>query len=234
MVVCPCVHHKTEGPKKNWQDKWLWVNRNLVGFGYPCRTTFSDRKPQLWGASDAMVQALRTISFNGDDWEDCMLATVGMSIAYRACGNMPQFFMEKDGECASPSPLIYIYRLGEVGGFVDPLMYVIFFVADHERIIPFKMVLQGRFQGNCQYREVPLVEILPPPISTDPTLALVVPDIIVVQGSNTQADQELVDVPVEGLSREDPLPPDLEDDPSKELATGGSCSTTRLARLPAY
>lgn len=33
-----------------------------------------------------------------------MMVIVGMSTTWRACGMMPQFFVEKDSECASPSP----------------------------------------------------------------------------------------------------------------------------------
>lgn len=36
-----------KAPKKNWLDKWLWVNRNLVGYGYPWVAVFFDHLPQL-------------------------------------------------------------------------------------------------------------------------------------------------------------------------------------------
>lgn len=41
-----------KAPKKNWQDRWLWVNQYMVSYGYPRRTNFSDRIPTLWGTNE--------------------------------------------------------------------------------------------------------------------------------------------------------------------------------------
>lgn len=60
--------------KKNWKDKWFWVNRNLIGFGYLWVTFFSDRGLQILGASLIVAQTLRSICFNREDWEDYILA----------------------------------------------------------------------------------------------------------------------------------------------------------------
>lgn len=58
------------------------------------------------------------------------------------------------------------------------------------------------------------------------------------QGSGPYADQELVDAPIEGVYREDPTPPNLEDEASKEATTGGEPLDYQvvigLVRLPAY
>ena len=80
------------------------VSCNLFGFGYPWLNTFSDRAPEVWGASATVAQELKTICMNGKDWEDHMLAAVGMSTAWRARGMMPQFYVEMDGKYLS-SPL---------------------------------------------------------------------------------------------------------------------------------
>lgn len=49
-----------------------------------------------------MANALKSISFNGEDWEDCMLATIGMSAAWRVRGVMPLFFVERTISTSSP------------------------------------------------------------------------------------------------------------------------------------
>lgn len=107
-------------------------------------------------------------------------------------------------------------------------MYVIcFFVVGHERIIPFKMVIQSRFQVNFQLREVPMVETLPQPVSTNCVVAHTSPTAAVTQGYGPQADQKLVDALVEGVSHEDAPTPDLEDEPLKEVEAEGSRLATK-------
>lgn len=48
-----------------------------------------------------------------------------------------------------------------------------------------------------------------------------------VQGSGPHPDQELVDALVEGVSRDDPPPPNLNDESTNEVETEGSRSTTK-------
>lgn len=45
--------------QKIWQDRWLWVNNDLIGLGYPHVPIASDRAPQLLGISFSMAQTLR-------------------------------------------------------------------------------------------------------------------------------------------------------------------------------
>lgn len=71
------------------------------------------------------------------------------------------------------------------------------------------------------------MEILPPPVSTDHDMALASPTVIVGQGYGPQVNHDLVEAPVEGFSRDDPLLPGLEDEMAKEVAIGGSWSTTK-------
>ena len=85
-----------------------------------------------------------------------MLAVVGMSVIWRARGAMPQFFVEKDSECLSSIPFLFlvsficIFLYGEVDGECLSLsMLFCVSVAGRERVIPFKKVLRGRFQGIC-------------------------------------------------------------------------------------
>lgn len=61
---------------------------------------------------------------------------------------------------------------------------------------------------NLQHTEVPLVDILPLPVSTDCDLALSSPGGAMAQGSGAQADPELINTIIEGVSRDNPPPPD--------------------------
>lgn len=86
---------------------------------------------------------------------------------------MPQYFIEKDGKYSSlppPSLLKDIFL-----GVVIYLFSLLLAIACHENIFPFEIVLWGKFKGNLWYREVPLVEILPPTVSTDRVLVLGAP-----------------------------------------------------------
>lgn len=74
---------------------------------------------------------------------------------------------------------------------------------------------------------MPLVVILPILVSTDRALALVGPDVVVDQGSAPQNDMELVDMLVEGVSRNDHPPPDPEDKSSKEVGIVRGHPTTK-------
>lgn len=76
------VSHKA--PQKNCQDRWLWVNSDFIGLGYPCVPITSDQTPQLLGTSFSLAQALNRIRFKREDWQDCILAVVGMSPTWQA------------------------------------------------------------------------------------------------------------------------------------------------------
>ena len=88
------------------------------------------------------------------------------------------------------------------------------------------MVLRGRFQGTCQCQEVPLVETLPPLISPYSSLALVGPLLASPPGSDSPISQVFIDAPVGGVSYEDPLPSDTEEE---EALTGLNRCSTRAA-----
>lgn len=64
----------------------------------------------------------------------------------------------------------------------------------------FETVLWGKYNGDLHYREVPLVETLPPFISGDRALALGAPPVASDEGPGPQADSNLVDALVEGVS----------------------------------
>lgn len=87
--------------------------------------------------------------------------------------------------------------------------------------------MRGQFQGICQHWEVPLVEVLPPPVNVDHALTLFRPTIALTQGSMSQADQVLVDAPVMGTTRDDPFPSDHEDEPSAKLMIREDRSATK-------
>lgn len=107
-------------------------------------------------------------------------------------------------------------------------MLAFFLFVGHKRILPFEMVLKGSFQGTCQYREVPLVETLPPPVSSDRALALVGPLAVSPPGFDPPIGQVLINTPVGGISCEDPLPFDMEEDGTSTRSLG------RLTKLRAY
>lgn len=89
------------------------------------------------------------------------------------------------------------------------------------------MVLQGKYKGNLQYHEVPLVETLPPPVGADRALALGAPPVVRDEGSAPQVDPTLVDALVEGVSHDDPPPQRSKDETTKEVAIGGGRATTK-------
>lgn len=68
------------------------------------------------------------------------------------------------------------------------------------------------------------MEILPPLVTSDRVVALAGHFVVMAHGYEPQSDQV---APVEGVSRDDHLPPDLEVVPSKEVVNGGSRSTTK-------
>ncbi|CAI9283258.1 unnamed protein product [Lactuca saligna] len=76
-------------PQKNWHDRWLCVNSDLVRTGYPCVPKASDRFHQLLEVSLSVARMLIGI---------CVLAAVGMSADWRSHGKMPQFFVDNDGK----------------------------------------------------------------------------------------------------------------------------------------
>lgn len=71
------------------------------------------------------------------------------------------------------------------------------------------------------------MEMFPPSVNNDRALALASPIIAMTKGSGPQIDQVLVDATVEGVSRDDPPPPNLNDESTNEVETEGSRSTTK-------
>ncbi|CAI9264002.1 unnamed protein product [Lactuca saligna] len=69
----PTLKHNKKS-KKNWQDKFLWVNNDLV----------------------ELADALEKINIKGQNWLDYFSATSGMSVAWRARGEMLELFVEKE------------------------------------------------------------------------------------------------------------------------------------------
>lgn len=174
MAEHPCIHHKPEGPQKELARQMVVGEPQLGRLWLSSQDHFHRPDASTLGVSEIVVQALRTITFNREDWEDYMLAAIRMSVAWRARRRMPHFFVEKDDECASPPPTLY-YFLCESWwreGFANPYICDLFFVECRDRTIPFDMVLWGRFQGNLQHKEVTMVETLPPPVGVDRAMAL--------------------------------------------------------------
>ncbi|CAI9299511.1 unnamed protein product [Lactuca saligna] len=54
--------------KKSWQEKFLWVNNDLVVLGYPRVKVYVDSAPTLFGADREIADDLEKISINSEDW----------------------------------------------------------------------------------------------------------------------------------------------------------------------
>ncbi|CAI9280829.1 unnamed protein product [Lactuca saligna] len=80
--------------KKNCKDKFLWVNNDLMVLSYRRNKVYINHAPVLFGAEKKLADALEKISITGEDWLDCFLAAGGMSATWRACGKMPELFVE--------------------------------------------------------------------------------------------------------------------------------------------
>ncbi|CAI9290262.1 unnamed protein product [Lactuca saligna] len=70
-------------PKKNWQRKWLWVNRDLVGRGFIKTREFLDHIPKFFGSNLTLDMRLGNNNVVGKNWEDSILVAVGMSATWK-------------------------------------------------------------------------------------------------------------------------------------------------------
>ena len=139
---------------------------------------------------------------------------------------MPQFFIVKNGKRFSIPAFLFCFPL-VVFVFCSeacPPIFFLFCVLDllvlllgHERINPFKMVLKGHIQGACLHQEVTLMEVLLTPISINYALTLFRSITISGLMSDPRDDPTLVDAPIGYVSREDPLPFDIEEEASTGL-----------------
>ncbi|CAI9259200.1 unnamed protein product [Lactuca saligna] len=83
--------------KKNWKEKFLWVNNELVVLCYPRVKAYVGRAPMLFGADKELANNLEKISINGEEWIDCFLAAGGMRATWKARGKMHEFSVEREG-----------------------------------------------------------------------------------------------------------------------------------------
>ena len=67
------IHDKKS--KKNWQEKFLQVNSDLVVLSYPRAKVYVDRPLTLFGADKELADVLEKININDEDWLDCFFAT---------------------------------------------------------------------------------------------------------------------------------------------------------------
>lgn len=103
---------------------------------------------------------------------------------------------------SSPPPLFFTFLEDER----RLLIYLLFVFARIERVLSLEMILRGKYKGDLQYLELPLVEILPPLVRINWALSLVTPSAFIGEGSTSQADPGFVDAPVGGVSRNNPPP----------------------------
>ena len=108
--------------KKNWQEKFLWVNSDLVVLSYPRTKAYVGHSPMLFGVDKELADALEKVSINGEDWPDCFFATSGMSSAWKAHVKMFAFFFEREGIMLlillSLAPPPYSAKYFKIGNFV--------------------------------------------------------------------------------------------------------------------
>lgn len=114
---------------------------------------------------------------------------------------MTQFYVDKDGKCSYPPPLYFFLRRRK-----GLLIHFLFVFVGNERVLSLEMVLWGKYKGDLQYREVPLVEILPPPVSASRALTLAAPPVTGNEWFVHQVDLVLVDAVVKYVSHDDPTP----------------------------
>ncbi|CAI9297556.1 unnamed protein product [Lactuca saligna] len=136
------IHGKKS--KKNLQEKFLWVNNDLVVLSYMRTKVYVDRVPVLFGADKELADALENITITDKYWLDCFLAAGGMSAAWRARGKMPKFFVDKEA-------VLWINQ------------HCFLFLPSVEDIVSLEKALRGLPDGELQVRDVDLVEALPPP-----------------------------------------------------------------------
>ncbi|CAI9276404.1 unnamed protein product [Lactuca saligna] len=81
---------------KNWQDKWLWVNQELVGSGHYRANAFVDTIPKPFPYNQVVADYRRSVQVSAEDYSEAILSEVGMSPSWRRRGNMAVFFSVVD------------------------------------------------------------------------------------------------------------------------------------------
>ena len=104
--------------------------------------------------------------------------------------------MKQDSVYSSPPPSHHFYSFGRLKGLLTHLLFVF---AGIKRVLSLKVVLQGCYKDDLQYYEVPLVELIPLPVSVDGAMVLAAPSAVRGKGSATQVDPGLVGAPIGGV-----------------------------------
>ncbi|CAI9272169.1 unnamed protein product [Lactuca saligna] len=71
-------------PPKNWQDKWLWVNQELLVREYHRANALSDVTPKLFPYNQATSDFLSALQVDIDAVSEVLLVGVGISPRWRA------------------------------------------------------------------------------------------------------------------------------------------------------
>lgn len=87
--------------------------------------------------------------------------------------------------------------------------------------------MRGKYKGDFQYHELPLLNILPLVVSPDQALTLATPFASTGEGSSGHADLGSVDEPVSGVSCNDRLSQTPKDETTKEARISGSRAPTK-------
>ncbi|CAI9260064.1 unnamed protein product [Lactuca saligna] len=103
---------------KNWQDKWLWVNQELVGNGRYRANAFTDTVPKLFHHNQEVSDYLKNVQVTAEDYSEAILSGVGMSPSWRRRGKMAVFYSVVDEgtpEDAASREMVLVNVIG-VGG----------------------------------------------------------------------------------------------------------------------
>ncbi|CAI9281334.1 unnamed protein product [Lactuca saligna] len=84
-------------PPKNWQDKWLWVNQDLLGWEYHRTNALSDVTPKLFPHNQETADFLCTLHVDIDTMLEALLVGIGMSPSWRAKREMSVFYTVSNG-----------------------------------------------------------------------------------------------------------------------------------------
>ncbi|KAI3504146.1 hypothetical protein L1887_32691 [Cichorium endivia] len=207
------VHALVPEPRyspKNWQDHWLWVNASRVGTIYYCPGTAPDQIPKLYPHQEAVVKTLNSFQVVADEFPEHILAGGGMSTAWRMRGKMSEFFVVQKGVYLlffSPFFCLFSCFYHSFFFFVCLVLRgVLVSCASGPRKVRFEEVLSKSSKEKYQYREVDLVDRVPPSFSfRNPETVARIEGAREEErlGKGQPGEIPLIDAKVEGLSKRD-------------------------------
>ena len=136
------------------------MNQELVGRGRYLANTFADTILKHFPHHQGVADYLKSIQVTPEDYSEALLSGVGMSPSWRRRGKMAVFFFVVDGECCTlfflSFPLLLLLST-----------FLVMISLGVESSMSMDEVLRKRYRGKLEYREVDLVDRLPPPRRLD-------------------------------------------------------------------